>query len=356
MVQILELFGGIGSPRCALRNIGIPVKAIDYVEIDEKAVRSYNAMFSEELRYKTQSVVGWNLKPDILIHGSPCQDFSIAGHQGKAKAEGGRINRGKGADEGSGTRSSLMWETIHIIEQMGEWRPRYVIWENVKNVLSRYMRANFDRYIKEMERLGYSSSFKILDAREFGLPQARERVFTVSTLGEKAFSFDCQPADAQREELALKAPAQLGAELEDERIIIDPDEEGTFTLYLQSDAVTSNAITVTVIDSARIEAEKQAEEEARRREEAERQKAQEAEAAAQAEAAQQAQQEQAASQRTPASGGNAQTPVQASVYIAASGNGTKYHSDPHCSRMNGVIEMSVEEAQAMGYTPCKKCY
>lgn len=190
MVQILELFGGIGSPRCALRNIGIPVKAIDYVEIDEKAVRSYNAMFSEELRYKTQSVVGWNLKPDILIHGSPCQDFSIAGHQGKAKAEGGRINRGKGADEGSGTRSSLMWETIHIIEQMGEWRPRYVIWENVKNVLSRYMRANFDRYIKEMERLGYSSSFKILDAREFGLPQARERVFTVSTLGEKAFSFD----------------------------------------------------------------------------------------------------------------------------------------------------------------------
>ena len=172
---------------------------------------------------------------------------------------------------------------------------------------------------------------------------------------EKAFSFDCQPADAQREELALKAPAQLGAELEDERIIIDPDEEGTFTLYLQSDAVTSNAITVTVIDSARIEADKP-EEEARRREEAERQKAQEAEAAAQAEAAQQAQQEQAASQRTPASGGNAQTPVQASVYIAASGNGTKYHSDPHCSRMNGVIEMSVEEAQAMGYTPCKKCY
>lgn len=80
-VQILELFGGIGSPRCALRNLKIPTKAIDYVEIDEKAVRSYNNMFSEELPYKTQSVAGWNLKPDILIHGSPCQDFSIAGHQ-----------------------------------------------------------------------------------------------------------------------------------------------------------------------------------------------------------------------------------------------------------------------------------
>ena len=190
MIQILELFGGIGSPRCALRNIGIPVKAIDYVEIDEKAVRSYNAMFADELPYKTQSVVGWNLKPDILIHGSPCQDFSIAGHQGKAKAEDGRINRGKGADKGSGTRSSLMWETIHIIEQMGEWKPQYVIWENVKNVLSKYMRVNFNRYLAEMERMGYSNNFEILDARDFGLPQARERVFTVSVLGKEKFIFD----------------------------------------------------------------------------------------------------------------------------------------------------------------------
>lgn len=176
-IQILELFGGIGSPRCALRNIGIPVKAIDYVEIDEKAVRSYNAMFADELAYDTQSVVGWNLKPDILIHGSPCQDFSIAGHQ-------------KGADEGSETRSSLMWETIHIIQQMGEWKPRYVIWENVKNVTSKHMRANFDRYLSEMEALGYTNSYKLLDAREFGLPQARERVFTVSVLGDEPFSFD----------------------------------------------------------------------------------------------------------------------------------------------------------------------
>lgn len=141
MIKILELFGGIGSPRCALRNIGIPVKAIDYVEIDEKAVRSYNAMFANELPYKTQSVVGWNLKPDILIHGSPCQDFSIAGKQ-------------KGADEGSETRSSLMWETIHIIQQMVVWKPRYVIWENVKNVRSKYMVHNHNRYRQKWQKWG----------------------------------------------------------------------------------------------------------------------------------------------------------------------------------------------------------
>ena len=176
MVQILELFGGIGSPRCALRNLNIPTKAIDYVEIDENAVRSYNAMFAEELKYKTHSVVGWNLKPDILIHGSPCQDFSIAGQQ-------------KGAEEGSETRSSLMWETIHIIQNMGEWKPKYVIWENVKNVLSKHMIANFNRYQSEMEKLGYSNSYEILDAREFGLPQARERVFTVSVLNGEPFDF-----------------------------------------------------------------------------------------------------------------------------------------------------------------------
>lgn len=176
-VQILELFGGIGSPRCALRNLGIPTKAIDYVEIDEKAVRSYNNMFSEELPYKTQSVAGWNLKPDILIHGSPCQDFSIAGHQ-------------RGADEGSETRSSLMWETIHIIEQMGQWKPQYIIWENVKNVKSKHMIANFVRYQKELEQMGYTNNYEVLDAREFGLPQARERVFTISCLKGEKFNFD----------------------------------------------------------------------------------------------------------------------------------------------------------------------
>lgn len=175
-IKILELFGGIGSPRIALRNIGVPVKAIDYVEIDENAVRSYNAMFLSELKYKTQTVVGYNLKPHILIHGSPCQDISIAGHQ-------------KGAEEGSETRSSLMWETINIIKNMGEWKPETVIWENVKNVTSKYMKTNFERYIEEMSLLGYTSEFETLDARDFGLPQQRKRVFTISQMNNKKFDF-----------------------------------------------------------------------------------------------------------------------------------------------------------------------
>lgn len=175
-MQLLELFGGVGSPRCALRNIGVPVKSIDYVEIDEKAVRSYNAMFAEELAYKAQDVCGWNLRPDILVHGSPCQDFSIAGKQ-------------QGADPNSGTRSSLMWETINTIKNMGAWRPKIVVWENVKNVRSKYMVHNHNRYIDELAKMGYTSTFSLLDARDFGLPQARQRYFTVSCLGGKAFNF-----------------------------------------------------------------------------------------------------------------------------------------------------------------------
>lgn len=177
MLQILELFGGIGSSRIALRNLGVPVKAIDYVEIDEKAVRSYNAMFRKDLAYKTQSVVGYNLKPDILIHGSPCQSFSIAGKQ-------------EGADEGSGTESSLMWETINIIKQMGIWKPRIVIWENVKNVLSKHMRHNFNRYLDEMSKLGYTSNYAVLNAMDFGLPHKRDRVFTASYLDGTLFNFE----------------------------------------------------------------------------------------------------------------------------------------------------------------------
>ena len=87
MIKILELFGGIGSPRCALRNIGIPVKAIDYVEIDKKAVKSYNAMFESELPYTTQSVIGWNLKPDILYMDRPAKISALRGIKGKQRQQ-----------------------------------------------------------------------------------------------------------------------------------------------------------------------------------------------------------------------------------------------------------------------------
>lgn len=174
MIKILELFGGIGAPRKALINLGIDHKAIDYVEIDEKSVRAYNAMYDH--RHKPQTVVGYDLKPDILVHGSPCQDFSRAG------------TRLGGKDEDK-TRSSLMWETLRIIENMGVWKPRVVVWENVKGVLDKGMLPSFTMYLAQMESLGYTNSFDILNASEFGIPQHRERLFVISILGKQRFDF-----------------------------------------------------------------------------------------------------------------------------------------------------------------------
>lgn len=174
-LKVLTLFGGIGAPEKALVNLGIPHKQIDYVEIDEKAVRTYNALFHDLQKHKPQSVVGWNFKPDILVHGSPCQDFSRAGS---------RWGGGK-EDE---TRSSLLFETIKIIQGLGDWKPRVVIWENVKGVLDKDMIDAFNNYLLELDELGYYSTYKVLDARDFGIPQARERVFVVSTL-QSTFNF-----------------------------------------------------------------------------------------------------------------------------------------------------------------------
>lgn len=176
MIKLVELFGGLGAGRKSLMRLGFDVKSIDHVEIDPLAVRSYNAMFSQYMNCVTQDVLTWDLRPDALLHGSPCQDITIAGQQ-------------DGADEGSETRSSLMWETVHKVQDMGAWRPKNVVWENVKAVRYRRMRPNFERYLHELKRLGYSNSVETLDARDFGIPQARERVFVVSTLGNRPFDF-----------------------------------------------------------------------------------------------------------------------------------------------------------------------
>lgn len=165
-MKILELFGGIGACTKALKKIGEKVDVVDYVEIDKYAVKSYNAI--NGTNFKPQDITEWNknIDVDLIMHGSPCQDFSVAGKQ-------------RGGDGDSHTRSSLMWETVRIVENL---RPKYVIWENVKNVLSHKHIHNFYSYIKKMNSLGYTSYYKVLNAKDYGIPQNRSRVFVVSVL------------------------------------------------------------------------------------------------------------------------------------------------------------------------------
>lgn len=172
-LRVLECFAGIGAASKALENLGIEHEIVDAVEIDKYAIKAFNAIHGTN--FEPQDITKWDkdIEVDLLIHGSPCQDYSIAGLQA-------------GGDKGSGTRSSLMYESVRIIEKL---RPKYVIWENVKNLLSKKHRHNFDAYLETMEKFGYRNYYQVLDAQNYGVPQHRERVFTISILGGGDFQF-----------------------------------------------------------------------------------------------------------------------------------------------------------------------
>lgn len=189
-MRILELFAGIGACSTALKRLGIDLEIVDAVEIDKYAMASFNAIHGTN--FEPQDITKWNkeLKDiDIITHGSPCQDFSIAGKQA-------------GGDIGSGTRSSLMYETIRIV---GQVRPKYVLWENVKNLLSKKHKHNFDAYIETMKVLGYNSYYQVLNAKDYGIPQNRERVYTISIRKDidKGYTFPV------KEELKLRLKDML---------------------------------------------------------------------------------------------------------------------------------------------------
>ena len=169
MIKFLSLFSGIGAPEQALKNIGIEYELVGFSETDKFAIKSYCNVHnvSEDLSLGDITKIDISSLPtdiDLITHGSPCQDFSIAGQQ-------------KGGDKGTGTRSSLMWATVDIVKHC---RPKVVLWENVKNLLSKNHRHNFDGYLEVMEQLGDNNYYQVLNAKDYGIPQNRERVFTVS--------------------------------------------------------------------------------------------------------------------------------------------------------------------------------
>lgn len=175
-IRMLSLFSGIGAPEKAIKNLGFDLEVVNYCEIDKFASTSYQAVHNEDesLNLKDVSEVeGHNLSNiDLLFHGSPCQSFSMVG-------------KGEGGNKGSGTKSSLMWETVRIVK---ECLPQIVIWENVKGVLSKNHKHNFDSYIDELSALGYNSTYKVISPQDIGEAQSRQRVFVVSMLnGEFEF-------------------------------------------------------------------------------------------------------------------------------------------------------------------------
>jgi DNA (cytosine-5)-methyltransferase 1 len=200
-LRVLELFGGIGACSKALERLGIDYEIADYVEIDKYAVKSFNAIHNTN--FEPQDITQWNkdIEVDLIMHGSPCQDFSLAGLQA-------------GGDEGSGTRSSLMYETIRIVKKL---KPKYVIWENVKNLLSKKHRHNFDSYLEIMESLGYKNYYQVLNAKDYGIPQNRERVFTISIRND----IDKEYIFPEKQELKLKLKDMLEDNVDEKYYLSD---------------------------------------------------------------------------------------------------------------------------------------
>ena len=161
-MKIIELFAGIGACSKALTNLGIEHEIIDAVEIDKYAIKSFNAVHGTN--FEPQDITKWDkdIDVDLIIGGFPCQDISVAGKQaGIVKGE---------------TRSGLMYEMMRIIEKL---KPKYVIAENVKNIVSHKHKPQLEEYLCFLGEQGYKVTMDILNAKDYGIPQSRERIFIV---------------------------------------------------------------------------------------------------------------------------------------------------------------------------------
>jgi DNA-cytosine methyltransferase len=174
-IRVFEAFAGYGSQSMALRRLGIDFEVIGISEIDKYAIQAYMAVHGDTPNYGDISKIDWSSVPDFdfLTYSFPCTDISTAGQQ-------------KGLAEGSGTRSSLLWKCRKAIEAK---RPKYLLMENVKNLVSKKFTPYLKEWLKFLEGQGYSNYTKVLNAKDFGVPQNRERVFMVSILGDASFHF-----------------------------------------------------------------------------------------------------------------------------------------------------------------------
>lgn len=170
-LRLIELFAGIGSQTQALTNIGIAHKVVAISEIDKYAIQSYEAMHGKANNLGDIRKIEELPDADLWTYSFPCQDISVAG---------------KGAGIKEGTRSGLLFEVERLLRVALEkgTLPKYLLLENVKNLVSKKFKADFDKWLDFLAELGYTNYWKVLNAKDYGIPQNRERVFCVSIRGE----------------------------------------------------------------------------------------------------------------------------------------------------------------------------
>lgn len=169
-LRVFTTFSGYDSQCLALKKAGIPFDLIGWSEIEKRAIMAHDAIFPEykDRNYGDICKIDWTQVPDfdLFTYSSPCQSFSIAGQR-------------LGGEEGSGTKSSLLWECKKAIEIK---KPKYLMLENVKMLVSNNFIHTFNKWVDFLNSLGYISNWKVLNGMEYGIPQDRSRVFLVSIM------------------------------------------------------------------------------------------------------------------------------------------------------------------------------
>lgn len=183
IIRVFEAFAGYGSQMMALRRVarrhagGADFQLVGWSEIDDNAIAAHNAVFPEyaECNHGDISKVDWERVSDfdLFTYSFPCQDISNAGLQ-------------RGLREGSGSRSSLLWECRRAIETK---RPSFLLLENVAALVSKKFMPDFQRWIDYLDEQGYKTYWKKINAKDFGVPQNRVRVFALSIRKDASAKF-----------------------------------------------------------------------------------------------------------------------------------------------------------------------
>ena len=168
-VRVFSMFSGIGGFELGIEQSDINTELVGYAEIDKYAISIFEKQFTGVTNYGDATAITASNLPDfdLLVGGFPCQAFSIAGKQ-------------QGFND---TRGTLFFDIARIC---AEKRPRYLVLENVKGLLSHDGGQTFQTILRVLADLGYRVEWQVLNSKNFGVPQNRERVFIVGHLGERS--------------------------------------------------------------------------------------------------------------------------------------------------------------------------
>lgn len=170
-LKLIHLFAGVGSPEMALKRLGIPFEIVGYSEIDKYAIESYKAIHGDVPFLGDVTKIERLPKCNMLFWGFPCTDISVAGKQ-----------KGLLDELGNKTRSGLLVDVLRLLKIAKENNelPEISVIENVKNLVGKKFKNDFDNLLLVLDSLGYNSYWQVLNAKDYEVPQNRERVFIVS--------------------------------------------------------------------------------------------------------------------------------------------------------------------------------